>query len=356
MVDEKERMERQLRLNSLSDNFSELGKFLWLARCSVISDPDLEIEVRTNIRGVHSLCHKTVQTLSKFERNSFDALGLLRTAYFYLKDGHKTLASNILKELQVMSVEMKDEAHKLSKNCESRSMIIMDLGNKIVSSKQSHNESKKEQLREKAQQINKDIKDDQYEEQEVQSDLQSNHSHKGEACMILTKTNESNEKKNASGIDIKIEHTFERKALSQILEVRQQFIKPWDSEEIQKYEVAVGGLQKALDSLNKIEFIMRDVKEFWKEIGEVCESIMSSSMKVQVKELAEGIFHDNTFWVEALLFKVKWTALGDICKTTIKIVNCTLVEVGRYMYENLNEERTHEIIKVMIHNYMAHVV
>ena len=362
VVKERNLMKEQIRLNHLSQHFSNLGSFLRIARCAVRKDPDLQIEVRTNYMSVYELCLETAYTLNEFQRNSNDAIDNLQTTYNLVKKSEENKASKILKSLQEMAETMKKEADSLAQKSKDRSRIIRELGNRIVQQRgeimkeKESNEGKMEDLNKEMQQTNKDTHIPQSQMQKSQADLQSNINMEG-AIEQITKLNENNSKRNRSEIkNILKQLEYGLKSSNQMYETVKQFVQQKGSS-TQELMVVIGSLEVAVEALDNIDIIMQNVGSFWDQIQGLCKS-MSCSMDAILEVLPDMESQPvcqsdySSFWNNAFKSYIKWFTLMGVCSTTVPSVNDTIRELESYITEDPNEEKTYRDIKEMAEQLM----
>ena len=339
VVDERERMERHLRLNCLDHHLLKMGKFLRIARCELKRDPLLENEVRTNIRSVCDLCDETVRTLNQFERNSCEALISLPSAYCLIKNSQEKYALEILKQLQEMSEDMRDEAYKLSGKCKEQSSIIKKFGDKIVL-KQGEIMKEKESNESKMKQLGEGIY--QSKKQNDKLDLQSISSTKKVASTLLTIPKFTTDIHEIPLWYPKLEVKKVTDELEEYETPKQKYMP--GNKKAEQHNFVIKSLEIALKTLDEIEDMMTELNNFWEELKRTCESIMSRSMKVKVQMLTnmehqqDNVWQKDAFWVDALIFYVKWIALRDVCAAASIKVNNILKEIKSYFEENPKEE------------------
>jgi len=124
VISAAEKLEQDLPIDILGEQFSSLAIFIRLASCAVKGNVQLEIEVRRIMRDVVSLCDETIHTLNDFKWASNVSLETMQSAYGYLKDGLEDRSLMMLKRLKVTSEKMEDASSSLSKRCKEESEEI----------------------------------------------------------------------------------------------------------------------------------------------------------------------------------------------------------------------------------------
>ena len=137
-------IEDQLRLKTLGNDLSRLGKFVRLAYCGVVGHVDLQIKVRQTLKNVSELCDDTVHTINNFKRSSQDALESMQCAYDYLAEGLEEEALVVFDEIQMLSKKMSENSKQLSIKCKSESENIKEVGNTTLLKKEAVKVDKQE--------------------------------------------------------------------------------------------------------------------------------------------------------------------------------------------------------------------
>ena len=137
-----ESIEKKLKLTTLADDLSSLGKLVHLACCGVVGHTELEKETRNVLVNVGDITDDTYHTLNDFERTSKRALQSMQTAYAFLKENLEREALNMFKDIQKDAEKMFEKSNELSDKCKTQSKSVNELGNKTSKEKKATEEQK----------------------------------------------------------------------------------------------------------------------------------------------------------------------------------------------------------------------
>ena len=310
-------IEKQVRLNHLGKDLSNLGKFVTTAYLEVKKYPYLQENVWKGIIHVNELCHDTKKTLDTFNCNSCDAVQCLQRAYVYLNDDQEAEALKTLVDLQKISNEMRNEACALSNKCREQLKNVEGVRDKVIDDMKHHDEDKKKELKEEHIRRREEI----------------------ESC-----------KK-------EIGNTY----LEQLELLNEEAIKKWygsialinqkHNNMLKIQKAAVESLAVAIYPFHRIELIMKNIEDFWIGLETLCIS-MWNSMHNQVEKLTnkepqqrKAIWLTNAFKRDSLMFYVKCIALKEVCTTAQKSVCSTVDEIQNNVDKNSNEDEALQFIQ-----------
>ena len=142
--DQREFIEKRLRLKTLSEDLSSLSKFVRLACCGVVGHTDLQIKTREILISIGDITDDTFHTLQDFETTSEDALQTMQAAYGFLKENLEEQAISMFREIQQSSEKMCEISKLLSEKCKMQSTEVNKLGNETLQEK-AHTTAQKEE-------------------------------------------------------------------------------------------------------------------------------------------------------------------------------------------------------------------